>query len=116
MVSCYSSKTHPSPLDINVRNPAHDHKAAKDQDQTKAKYQPATGNDAGKYPRLILDEKLVDKAYFFIAPKIIGGKEALTSVGAQGILNLARTPYLKEVKIERIGKDILISGYPTYKK
>jgi len=62
------------------------------------------------------DEKLIDKAYFFIAPKIIGGKDALTSVGAQGIAGIASAAYLEKVQIEKIDKDILISGYPVYKK
>ncbi len=62
-----------------------------------------------------LDEKLIDKAYFFIAPKIIGGKAALTSIGAKGFLDPNKAPFLKEVQIKHIGKDIVISGYPTYK-
>jgi diaminohydroxyphosphoribosylaminopyrimidine deaminase/5-amino-6-(5-phosphoribosylamino)uracil reductase len=59
------------------------------------------------------DEKLVDKVYFFIAPKIIGGKDALGSVGAQGISCLKDAPLLADLEIKLIGKDILISGYPV---
>jgi diaminohydroxyphosphoribosylaminopyrimidine deaminase/5-amino-6-(5-phosphoribosylamino)uracil reductase len=60
------------------------------------------------------DEKLIDKAYFFIAPKIIGGKRALTSVGAQGFSDPNKAPSLKEVQIKHIGKDMVVSGYPVY--
>lgn len=62
------------------------------------------------------DEKLVDKIYFFIAPKIIGGRKALTSIGAQGFLSLNCCPSIENMSIERIGTDILITGYPYYGK
>ncbi|MEM7817032.1 MAG: bifunctional diaminohydroxyphosphoribosylaminopyrimidine deaminase/5-amino-6-(5-phosphoribosylamino)uracil reductase RibD [Candidatus Aenigmatarchaeota archaeon] len=62
------------------------------------------------------DEKLIDKVYFFISPKIIGGKDALTSVGGKGMDNLKKVPFLKDLEIKRIGKDILILGYPIYEK
>ncbi|MCF7872629.1 MAG: bifunctional diaminohydroxyphosphoribosylaminopyrimidine deaminase/5-amino-6-(5-phosphoribosylamino)uracil reductase RibD [Candidatus Omnitrophica bacterium] len=56
-------------------------------------------------------QNLVDKAYFFIAPKIFGGKDALSSVGAAGVKQIKQSPELKKPKIERIGNDILIWGY-----
>ena len=62
------------------------------------------------------DERLVDKAYFFIAPKIIGGRGALTAIGAYGISELKSAPYLENIQFKQIGKDMLISGYPTYRE
>lgn len=55
-------------------------------------------------------KKLVDKVYFFIAPKIIGGKEAKTPVSGTGILNLQETLTLKDIQIEKLEEDILIIG------
>lgn len=55
-------------------------------------------------------KKLVDKVYFFIAPKIIGGKEAKTPVAGTGILNLQEALSLKDIKIEKLEEDILIIG------
>lgn len=55
-------------------------------------------------------KKLVDKVYFFIAPKIIGGKEAKTSVAGTGILNLQEALALKDIQIEKLEEDILIIG------
>ena len=55
-------------------------------------------------------KKLVDKVYFFIAPKIIGGKEAKTPVSGTGILNLQEALTLKDIKIEKLEEDILIIG------
>ena len=58
--------------------------------------------------------KLIDKAYFFISPKIIGGKSALTSVGAKGFTSPGISPYLDKIEIKKIGEDILIEGYLRY--
>lgn len=55
-------------------------------------------------------KKLVDKVYFFIAPKIVGGKEAKTPVAGTGILNLQEALALKDIQIEKIEEDILIIG------
>ncbi|MCK9572875.1 MAG: bifunctional diaminohydroxyphosphoribosylaminopyrimidine deaminase/5-amino-6-(5-phosphoribosylamino)uracil reductase RibD [Candidatus Omnitrophica bacterium] len=61
------------------------------------------------------EEKLVDKVHFFIAPIILGGKSALTSIGGQG-LSLRDCPEVSELRIEKIGQDMLITGYPYYDK
>lgn len=55
-------------------------------------------------------KKLVDKVYFFIAPKIVGGKEAKTPVAGIGILNLQEALALKDIRIEKLEEDILIIG------
>lgn len=55
-------------------------------------------------------KKLVDKVYFFIAPKIIGGKEAKTPVSGTGILNLQEALTIKDIQIEKLEEDILIIG------
>lgn len=58
----------------------------------------------------LFDEKLVDKVMFFISPKIIGGKNAISSVMGKGILRLNNAIKLKEVKFRRMGEDFLIEG------
>lgn len=55
-------------------------------------------------------KKLVDKVYFFIATKIIGGKEAKTPVAGTGILNLQEALALKDIQIEKLEEDVLIIG------
>ena len=55
-------------------------------------------------------KKLVDKVYFFIAPKIVGGKEAKTPVAGTGILNLQEALALKDIQIEKLEEDVLIIG------
>ena len=62
-----------------------------------------------------LDAKIADKVYFFIAPKIIGGDKAVTSVGAIGAAHPDGAVKIKDLHIERIGNDFLIIGYPEFK-
>lgn len=54
---------------------------------------------------------LIDKVLAFIAPKIIGGKNALTAVEGVGVENLFDAAQLENLTAEKIGNDILISGY-----
>ena len=62
------------------------------------------------YNEIYFDNQLVDKVYFFIAPKIVGGKEAKTPVAGTGILNLQEALALKDIQIEKLEEDILIIG------
>ncbi len=61
-----------------------------------------------------LEKKLIDKFYIFIAPKIIGGQKALSAIGGKGVALPSQALVLKEYYLERIGKDMLIWGYPDY--
>ena len=59
----------------------------------------------------LFDEGLVDKMMFFISPKIIGGKEATSSVMGKGVARVDKAAKLKAVKIRRIGEDFLVEGH-----
>ena len=58
-----------------------------------------------------LEDGIVDKIMFFIAPKIIGGKDSLTAVGGRNFKNLEEAYRVKDVSIKRFGEDILVEGY-----
>ena len=58
-----------------------------------------------------LKSKIVDKMKIFIAPKIIGGKDAPSLVEGKGIRKLKKALLLKEIKIRKIGEDFLLEGY-----
>lgn len=58
----------------------------------------------------LFDEGLVDKVLFFISPKIIGGKEAISSVMGRGISRVEKAVKLKDVRIKRIAEDFLVEG------
>ncbi len=55
---------------------------------------------------------LVDKVLAFIAPLIIGGRESPTAVAGEGFARLEEAVRLERVRVERVGEDILVSGYP----
>ena len=59
----------------------------------------------------LFDDGLVDKALFFISPKIIGGKEAVSSVMGKGVAHLDKVFRLKNVCLKRIDEDFLVEGY-----
>ncbi|TCS81367.1 bifunctional diaminohydroxyphosphoribosylaminopyrimidine deaminase/5-amino-6-(5-phosphoribosylamino)uracil reductase RibD [Pectinatus cerevisiiphilus] len=60
----------------------------------------------------IIKEKLADKAYFFIAPKLVGGEKAKSAVAGEGIGNLSDAAQLTEVFTDILdGGDILVKGY-----
>lgn len=62
----------------------------------------------------LVEHKLIDKVYFFIAPKLVGGKNAKTPVAGNGISNLAEAIALQDITTENLAGDILITG--TVKK
>jgi diaminohydroxyphosphoribosylaminopyrimidine deaminase/5-amino-6-(5-phosphoribosylamino)uracil reductase len=58
-----------------------------------------------------ISSRLVDRIYVFIAPKIIGGRTAPTPVDGIGIRNISEAIPIKNMKVEKVGKDMLVSGY-----
>ncbi|HWQ32586.1 MAG TPA: bifunctional diaminohydroxyphosphoribosylaminopyrimidine deaminase/5-amino-6-(5-phosphoribosylamino)uracil reductase RibD [Blastocatellia bacterium] len=61
----------------------------------------------------LIEQRLADKVTFFIAPKIIGGREAIPVVGGHGAERLSDALELREVAIVQRGKDIELTGYPA---
>lgn len=60
------------------------------------------------------DAKLIDKLTFFIAPMVIGGKDAPTAIGGQGSKVLSSAMRLNDLEITRYGKDFEMTGYPNW--
>ena len=58
-----------------------------------------------------LEGRLVDKIYVAIAPKILGGTTRVSWPKDIGIRNLDRALRLKEVRVRRLGTDVLVEGY-----
>ena len=65
----------------------------------------------GEVNASFLKAKAVDKAYFIIAPKIFGGREAKTPVEGEGVNLPKQAVRLEQVHQEKLGEDILVSGY-----
>ncbi|MCX5718931.1 MAG: dihydrofolate reductase family protein, partial [Nitrospirae bacterium] len=58
-----------------------------------------------------LEDGIVDKIMFFIAPKIIGGEESFPAVGGRSFKKLEDAYRIKDLKVKRTGEDILLEGY-----
>ena len=57
-----------------------------------------------------IDAGLAEKVYAFIAPKIIGGKEAIGPVGGIGGTDMGKALKLRNVEYQQLGTDFLITG------
>jgi diaminohydroxyphosphoribosylaminopyrimidine deaminase / 5-amino-6-(5-phosphoribosylamino)uracil reductase len=58
-----------------------------------------------------LEAGLVDKVEWFVAPKIVGGRQAKTSVEGLGFDSLTQALPIRTDRVIPIGRDILIEGY-----
>jgi diaminohydroxyphosphoribosylaminopyrimidine deaminase / 5-amino-6-(5-phosphoribosylamino)uracil reductase len=54
---------------------------------------------------------LVDKVVTYVAPKLIGGRDAPGPLGGNGVERLDEATHLIDVDVTRLGDDFLISGY-----
>jgi diaminohydroxyphosphoribosylaminopyrimidine deaminase/5-amino-6-(5-phosphoribosylamino)uracil reductase len=58
-----------------------------------------------------LEQGIVDKVLYFIAPKLIGGKFAKTPIGGEGKLAMKDAILLKNIEVTRFHNDIMVEGY-----
>ena len=58
----------------------------------------------------LFDEKLVDKVLFFISPKIIGGKDAVSSVMGKGVKRVDQAIKLRDIKVKRFAEELLVEA------
>jgi len=59
----------------------------------------------------LFDSGLVDKVIAFIAPIIIGGDEARTAVTGRGVDRVIDAIKLERANVEKLGEDVMVSGY-----
>ncbi|MDA0815337.1 MAG: bifunctional diaminohydroxyphosphoribosylaminopyrimidine deaminase/5-amino-6-(5-phosphoribosylamino)uracil reductase RibD [Chloroflexi bacterium] len=60
------------------------------------------------------DERQVDRLYAVIAPVVIGARTAPSAVSGRGAQVMATAPRLREIDVERLGDDTLITGIPVW--
>src|ERR1700704_3587794 len=53
-------------------------------------------------------EGLVDKVQAYVAPRLIGGRDAPGPLGGEGVEHLAQTPHLRDLDYVRLGDDLLL--------
>jgi diaminohydroxyphosphoribosylaminopyrimidine deaminase/5-amino-6-(5-phosphoribosylamino)uracil reductase len=58
-----------------------------------------------------LEEGLVDKVSWIVAPKIIGGRQAKTSVEGTGVRKLDEAISVRSIRVTPLGSDFLLEGY-----
>lgn len=58
-----------------------------------------------------LEKRLVDKVYWFIAPRICGGEQALSPVGGRGIELMSEAIKLHNVTVRSFDGDLLVEGF-----
>jgi diaminohydroxyphosphoribosylaminopyrimidine deaminase/5-amino-6-(5-phosphoribosylamino)uracil reductase len=63
--------------------------------------------------RSFLEADLVDQLLVFVAPKIAGG--GLSWVGGQGTARMADALPVRDLRVRRMGRDLLLSGRPAAK-
>ncbi|MFQ5449159.1 MAG: bifunctional diaminohydroxyphosphoribosylaminopyrimidine deaminase/5-amino-6-(5-phosphoribosylamino)uracil reductase RibD [Nitrospinaceae bacterium] len=57
-----------------------------------------------------LRDGIVDRAVFFVAPIIIGGREAAAAVSGEGIGYLKKAWKIKNMEIRLVGEDLMVEG------
>jgi diaminohydroxyphosphoribosylaminopyrimidine deaminase/5-amino-6-(5-phosphoribosylamino)uracil reductase len=60
------------------------------------------------------DERLVDKVHAIVAPMIVGAAAAATPVAGRGAQRMTEALRLRDITIERLGEDVLVTGYPVW--
>jgi diaminohydroxyphosphoribosylaminopyrimidine deaminase/5-amino-6-(5-phosphoribosylamino)uracil reductase len=58
-----------------------------------------------------LEDGIVDKAVFFIAPKMICGRDSIPVIGGKNFRRLEDAIELEDMKVKKIGRDLMIEGY-----
>jgi len=61
----------------------------------------------------LISRGLVGKFYLFYGPLIIGGRDAVPAVGGEGFPDLVGCVRISISRVERLGRDLLITGYPA---
>jgi len=59
------------------------------------------------------DQALVDEAFFYYAPMIIGGKDALPAIGGSGAVDVGRATRLSKIQHRKLGDNWLVRGLVT---
>lgn len=66
----------------------------------------------GELASSLLRAGLVDKVAFFIAPRLLGGRNSRPVIAGPDPVSLTDALSVEEMQVERCGDDLLITGYP----
>jgi len=65
----------------------------------------------GETAASFLEGGLVDKVVFFVAPLLVGGRDAVPVLGGTGVARMAEAMRLKDVTYRRLGDEMMVVGY-----
>ena len=63
----------------------------------------------------LFTEQLIDKYLCFLAPKLVGGRNAPTAIAGEGVSEMSAAVSLERITIRSFGEDYCITGYPNWK-
>ncbi|MBZ5495394.1 MAG: bifunctional diaminohydroxyphosphoribosylaminopyrimidine deaminase/5-amino-6-(5-phosphoribosylamino)uracil reductase RibD [Acidobacteriia bacterium] len=63
-----------------------------------------------------LSARLVDKFQFIIAPMVLGGRQAVPSVGGAGYPSAGEAPRFRISRSLQAGPDLILEAYPSYSR
>lgn len=68
----------------------------------------------GEVNASFLEHKLIDKVIIYMAPKLIGGRNAPSFLAGAGFPKMSDAVDLSDLSVEQLGKDFKFVGYPNY--
>ncbi|WML43147.1 bifunctional diaminohydroxyphosphoribosylaminopyrimidine deaminase/5-amino-6-(5-phosphoribosylamino)uracil reductase RibD [Neobacillus sp. PS3-40] len=69
----------------------------------------------GEINASFMENKLIDKLVLYIAPKVIGGKNAPSFLQGIGAMKMSEAIEFADVSFTQVGKDYKFTGYPLYR-
>ena len=70
----------------------------------------------GELHASLLTERLAQKILFFVAPKIVGGRQAATPIGGEGVASMSEAIEATSLEARKIGSDVLLEASLPVKK
>jgi diaminohydroxyphosphoribosylaminopyrimidine deaminase/5-amino-6-(5-phosphoribosylamino)uracil reductase len=64
----------------------------------------------GEVHASVFEDRLADEVCVFVAPKVVGGRDAKTPVEGEGFEKMAQALELESLSVERVGCDFLLRG------
>lgn len=54
---------------------------------------------------------IVDRVIFYVAPKLVGGRDAVPTIGGKGVSQIAKARAVRDWSVRRCGGDLIVEGY-----
>ena len=61
-----------------------------------------------------LDERVVDRILWFMAPLLLGGREAPSAIGGSGVKRVSAAIRLEEMRYTDVGPDLCVEARVIY--